>query len=83
MTDFQDRVVLNQVQYAGGIALECIGCAEMRKIHTPLDPGMNILKGQSEKELDRLHYPHATVLGECFLSLMTRADSSRSLRELS
>ena len=78
-------ISLDQSIYTEGIVIEGIGSTDVRRVHTPLDPGIDLSSRQDvEEELDSSRFPYARILGKLmFLAGMARPDISCSVRELS
>ncbi|MGH0052594.1 MAG: reverse transcriptase domain-containing protein, partial [Sphaerochaetaceae bacterium] len=81
----EEGITLNQSLYAEGIVFEGMGSTDVRRVSTPLDPGMDVsAKSEEEDELDISRFPYARVLGKLmFLGGITQPDISSSVRELS
>ena len=77
-------ISLDQSLYTEGIVTEGMGSMDVRKVNTPLDPGIDLsARNDDEEELDVSRFPYARILGKLmFLAGMTRPDISCSVREL-
>ena len=80
-----EGISLDQALYTKGIVTEGMGSTDVRKVHTPLDPGIDSsTRREDEEELDVTRFPYARILGKLmFLAGMTRPHISCSVRELS
>ena len=78
-------ISLDRSMYTEGIVTEGMGSTDVRKVYTPLDPGIDLsARNDAEDELDVSRFPYARILGKLmFLAGMTRPDISCSVRELS
>ena len=85
LTATNEGIKLDQTLYAKSIIIDGTGLTDVRKVFTPLDPGMDLSPRQeNEKEIDSSSLPCARILGKLmFLAGMTRPDIAYSVRELS
>ena len=53
---------LDQVLYAEGSVIKDMGSTDVRKVNTPLDPGMDLsARRDGEEELDVSRFPYARI----------------------
>lgn len=45
-----ESIALDQARYAEGMAIEGMGFTDVRKVCTPLDPGMDLTVRQEDEE---------------------------------
>lgn len=75
---------LDRRGFAESVVVEGMGSTWVRKIHVPLDPGVDLSKRKvGEEKLDISQFPCARILGELmFLTVITRPDPFNAVREL-
>ena len=63
LTTTPQSISLDQVLYAEGIVIEGMGSTDVRKVNTPLDPGMDLsARRDDEEELDVSRFSYARIL---------------------
>ena len=85
LTATNEGIKLDRTLYAKSIMIDGMGSTDVRKVFTPLDPGMDLSPRQeNEEEIASSSLPCARILGKLmFLAGMTRLDIACSVRELS